>query len=165
MTGLDLIKAERQRQIEVECYDAQHDDEHGAAVLADAAKAFEEARSPAASMPACWPWNAAVWNPQTRERNLIRAGALYDAAADAAERGGDIPVRDALRGRVNYCAGLLDVLADPRAQELARKAMAAKLPLGSPFPGMGQEWSEEKKREFQEVIDRYRTADKGGDLA
>lgn len=79
VTGADLIAAERQRQIEQEGWTPEHDREHGANRLLRAAAAYETANRD------LWPFdNGASWKPRGPFRNLIRAGALYLAASDAA---------------------------------------------------------------------------------
>lgn len=88
MNGAERIAAERQRQIEVEGYDAAHD--HGCDDdLATAAACY--AMLPGdrdigpISIPALWPWNRGFWKPtpDDRIRELEKAGALIAAAIDA----------------------------------------------------------------------------------
>jgi len=71
-----LVADERKRQIEKEGWTAEHDAWHGAQVLAKAAHAYRTNQSSE------WPWDLQWWKPKGRLRNLIRAGALYQAAAD-----------------------------------------------------------------------------------
>lgn len=98
-TGSDLIAAERRRQIEVEGFTPEHDDEHGGRVLWEAAECYE-AGTPAGVMVTVtvdgdipraaerlhWPWSMDAWKPGPAPRNLIRAGALYLAAAECFRR-------------------------------------------------------------------------------
>lgn len=90
-TGLDLIAAERRRQVEVEGYTSDHDAEHGSDALARAAACYAtpaQAR-PLTSITRLWPWHPVDWKPMPgdRRRELVKAGALIAAALDALERG------------------------------------------------------------------------------
>lgn len=79
--------AERQRQIQVEGWTAEHDDEHDDGQLAKAAAAYALAelveRSP---MPEFWPWQHEWWKPKGRWRNLVRAIALLLAELEREQR-------------------------------------------------------------------------------
>ena len=88
MTGLELIAAERRRQIEQEGWTAEHDEQHEVDHLAAAAAAYVLAQGPGVEMPKGWPWGREWWKPKDRLRNLVRAGALYLAAADLAIKRG-----------------------------------------------------------------------------
>lgn len=101
MTGLDLIAAERLRQLE-EGYTPEHDEKHNdgsmawaAACCAAPARIYREERGGGRVLfydP--WPWVAPlptgepVEAPQTRERELVRAGALIAAEIDRLRRVG-----------------------------------------------------------------------------
>lgn len=74
--GMALIRAERQRQIQVEGWTPEHDQEHGTDVLTRAANAYYLGNS------AHWPWDSRWWKPKDPLSNLIRSGALYLAAAE-----------------------------------------------------------------------------------
>lgn len=79
-TGAALIAAERKRQIEAEGWSVEHDREHGPRRLALAAQAYELHDS------RLWPFdNGASFKPKGPLRGLIRAGALFQAAADVAD--------------------------------------------------------------------------------
>lgn len=108
MTGAGLIGAERLRQMSEEGWSIQHDDQHGPVVLESAALSYRDAQDASSPQPAFWPWSAEWWKPKERQRNLERAGALYQAAADAAERAGDYELRNNLLGHVESCSILLD---------------------------------------------------------
>jgi hypothetical protein len=82
MNGAELITAERQRQVEVEGYSAEHDREHGSRSLEAAALAYFRCADGSAEMPPDWPWAPQWWKPKDRMRNLIRAGALLQAAGE-----------------------------------------------------------------------------------
>ena len=108
MTGAGLIGAERRRQMSEEGWSNQHDDQHGSVVLALAALSYRDAQDANSPQPVFWPWSPEWWKPKGRQRNLERAGALYQAAADAAERAGDYERRNDLLGHVESCSILLD---------------------------------------------------------
>src|SRR4051812_47597068 len=82
--GADLIKAERWRQIQGEGWLPDHDDDHDAAELAQAASAYifhavgqinglcvpEEEFD----IPSEWPWHMDWWKPSgSSVRNLVKA--------------------------------------------------------------------------------------------
>lgn len=110
LTGKELIAAERQRQIEKEGWSEAHDDTHGPGALEAAAFCYRDAVDEVAEQPSEWPWSQAWWKPKGRQRNLERAGGLFQAAADAAARAGDYLQRDRLLCHVESCANLLDGL-------------------------------------------------------
>lgn len=110
LSGKELIAAERQRQIEKEGWSEAHDDTHGPGALEAAALCYRDAVDEVAEQPSQWPWDSAWWKPKGRQRNLERAGGLYQAAADAAARAGDYQQRDRLLCHVESCANLLDGL-------------------------------------------------------
>ena len=84
--GVELIAAERARQVEVKGWTAEHDDEYLAGQLVDAAAAYARygdhprfAKSP----PMLWPWPAEWWKPSHGPiRSLVKAGALIAAEID-----------------------------------------------------------------------------------
>ena len=89
-TGIDLIAAERQRQIDVEGYDADHDKGYSTDIaLAGASYALTpDFRSYAfhqRESPDTWPWRTEQWKPTPGDRikELAKAGALIAAAIDA----------------------------------------------------------------------------------
>lgn len=100
-TGAELIDAERQRQVDVEGWTLEHDKEHGAWQLYRAGTAYLWG---AANW---WPFDRGSWKPKSAFRNLVRAGALFQAAMDLEEdplsRGRYLAERD-------NCARLLDEL-------------------------------------------------------
>lgn len=75
-TGADLVAAERERQIKQEGWTPEHDAQHGPRRLVAAAHAYETEN------PQRWPFEPASYKPKGALRNLVRAGALYWAAAD-----------------------------------------------------------------------------------
>lgn len=89
MRALDLIAAERQRQIEVEGYTSEHDAQHaGDLARAAACYALPSYRRVGGSVPAGWPWGAADWKPtpDDRVRELAKAGALIVAEIERLQR-------------------------------------------------------------------------------
>lgn len=92
--GRDLIAIERERQKTEEGWSADHDDEHVDGELAQAANCYRELGNGSfgidspeydqsdAEAPDGWPWDNEWWKPKTRLRNLVRAGALYQAEID-----------------------------------------------------------------------------------
>jgi hypothetical protein len=91
-TGIEMIAAERQRQIDVEGYTTEHDAEHdyeGALALAGATYALPDrfrGRDPLDrdALPRTWPWPSRFWKPtpDDRVRELVKAGALIAAEID-----------------------------------------------------------------------------------
>lgn len=95
MDGIELIAAERKRQIEVEGWDAQHDEDHdmgqliGAAVTyaAHALEIVSDHEVPGADNEGWWPWEEKWWKPSPDPiRNLVKAGALIAAEIDRLQR-------------------------------------------------------------------------------
>jgi hypothetical protein len=97
MNGAESIAAERQRQIDVEGYDQDHDAGH-ASELALAAACYAlppDSRRLTGDVglgidvtvelvAAIWPWEERFWKPTAdRIRELEKAGALMAAAIDA----------------------------------------------------------------------------------
>lgn len=87
--GITLIRRERERQIEVEGFDAKKDSQyhhtHGlelaAACYLDNAVFVDES----GDVPADWPWHVRWWKPTANDfgvRDLVKAGALIAAAID-----------------------------------------------------------------------------------
>ena len=85
-TGAALIMKERQRQIEIEGFNAVHDRHHTPQVLCRAAATYalyNDADPFVASAARClWPWSQDWHKPKDHLRNLVRAGALIAAAID-----------------------------------------------------------------------------------
>ncbi|WP_435609862.1 hypothetical protein [Pseudomonas knackmussii] len=95
--GADVL-AERRRQIHVEGFSLEHDDEHHRGELAMAAacyaeEAFCQLRDPdrlpeiSQIVPEFWPWEPTWWKPSLDARkNLVKAGALILAAIGVIDR-------------------------------------------------------------------------------
>jgi hypothetical protein len=80
------VLAERQRQVIVKGWTAEHDDEHDME-LVDAAVCYAETMGPCRPCPtAGWPWKLEDWKPKDRRKNLERAAALIIAHMDAMDR-------------------------------------------------------------------------------
>lgn len=69
------IASERRRQIQGEGYTPEVDERYVSGELALAAAAYTLGISDGRP-PSIWPWGAAAWKPSTRERDLVKAGAL-----------------------------------------------------------------------------------------
>ena len=77
--GIRLIAEERRRQIQVEGFGDEHDDQHKDNELLEAADSYLlQARLP--------PWDASRWKPKDRRADLVRAGALIAAELDRMAR-------------------------------------------------------------------------------
>lgn len=103
-TGIELIAAERERQILQEGWTPEHDDGHSLGELSEAAACYAMVASAnvrgsiAEEWPATmlngfndslmsWPWNDEWWKPSDDPaRNLIKAGALIAAEIDRLQR-------------------------------------------------------------------------------
>lgn len=93
------IAAERQRQVEVEGWSAEHDDrEHYRGELALAAASYAEhatrfrdaeafgSRYAIKAPPSNWPFHHRWWKPKDPRRDLIRASALIVAEIERLDR-------------------------------------------------------------------------------
>ena len=113
-TGIELIAEERQRQIDVKGYDANHDLHHNFEELTNAAKTYinaafltTESKERGYSNEAAiswheynepwewkylklgWPWEEDSFKPTTPLQDLIKAGALIAAAIDRLQNDND----------------------------------------------------------------------------
>lgn len=91
----DLIAAERDRQVNEEGYDAEHDAGHAHELIRAARSYAYEARIGVAAEgasithlpgqpPSEWPWAERYWKPTGDPvRDLVKAGALIAAAIDS----------------------------------------------------------------------------------
>lgn len=91
------VIAERRRQIEVEGWTPEHDDDHTLGELARAGACYalqspqhinkpQYAAEACAYLPAAWPWSREWWKPQGFRRDLVRAGALILAEIERFDR-------------------------------------------------------------------------------
>lgn len=105
-TGIELIAAERDRQITDERWDARHDDRHKNGSMATAASAYaypdrsltnvwDDDENRYEQVPEDWPWEPRFWKPtpNDRIRELVKAGALIAAEIDRLQRA-SVPARD-----------------------------------------------------------------------
>ena len=83
MTGSDMIAIERKRQVEVEGYNARHDNNEQDGTLEKAAMAYlySSVGNRKEGMKV-WPGCLPFFKPKTQGRDLVRAGALIAAAID-----------------------------------------------------------------------------------
>lgn len=79
MSGIDLIAAERERQVSVEGWTPEHDDMHAHGELATAAVGYITGDSD--KFPISWPFKST-----TPVRDLTKAGALIAAEIDRLNR-------------------------------------------------------------------------------
>lgn len=93
-TAMALIRQERERQIKVEGWTRQHDDEHeGGDLLRAGVIYYQHAIHDgniayrANNIPLGWPWGDRDWKPKDKVRNLERAGALCLAEQERINRG------------------------------------------------------------------------------
>jgi hypothetical protein len=91
-SGIEIITEERQRQIEVEGWDSEHDSDHDNESLATAAACYATPINEREltiggrydGIPTMWPWDKEWWKPtpENRVRELAKAGALMAAEID-----------------------------------------------------------------------------------
>lgn len=85
------------RQVEVEGWTPEHDDEHYDGALADAAACYAISPSgreryeaildgPKHWPPRIWPFDGEWWKPKDRRRDLVKAGALIIAEIERLDR-------------------------------------------------------------------------------
>jgi len=87
--ALNDIAAERKRQIEVEGWTPEHDDEHSGGEMGMAAACYADpspSKWGAGGVPIAWPWKSNWWKPRDRRRDLVRAGALIVAEIERLDR-------------------------------------------------------------------------------
>jgi hypothetical protein len=104
MSGIEMIAAERQRQIDVEGYTSKHDDKHMDAELAEAGCAYADMAAMQLGglgdraikrVPDVFPWTVEWWKPSTDPvRKLVKAGALIAAEIDRLQRAKQCCERD-----------------------------------------------------------------------
>lgn len=79
------VYEERRRQVTVEGWTPEHDDDHvdGSMALAAALYAIADEGEPC---PPIWPWESLWWKPRDKRRNLVRAAALLVAEIERIDR-------------------------------------------------------------------------------
>lgn len=94
--GIELIAAERQRQIQVEGYTSDRDDvlSDGSLAIAAACYAMNSAWQRDNGIPLIWPWDDKCWKPKDQLSDLIRAGALIAAEIDRLQRVAEAAMED-----------------------------------------------------------------------
>ena len=93
------VLAERRRQVEVEGWTHEHDDQHVKGEMAGAAACYALYRShvdPVELMgegvlEMSWPWDPEWWKPTTRRRDLVKAAALLLAEIERLDRAAQEP--------------------------------------------------------------------------
>lgn len=99
-TGIELIAAERKRQVQVEGWTPEHDDEHHGGDMAAAAACYVSFSAASEQVRdhlrdngmSAWPWALKWWKPSPgdaphdRIRELVKAGALIAAEIDRLNR-------------------------------------------------------------------------------
>lgn len=85
------VLAERRRQIEVEGFSTEHDDQHKDSELAAAAVCYVARRCRgkiwwSKIVEAYWPWDLDWWKPTDRRMDLVKAGALIIAEIERLDR-------------------------------------------------------------------------------
>lgn len=89
---LDDIYEERQRQIDVEGWSPEHDDEHSEGQMAMAAACYAVSNKTPGGVKrdpfliSYWPWDLRWWKPTERRRDLIKAAALLVAEIERIDR-------------------------------------------------------------------------------
>ena len=81
-TGIELIAEERQRQIDKEGYDEEHDAKEPINRMVACAISYAMYDIDELEAEAWWSWDRKYYKPKDRLRNLERAGALIAAAID-----------------------------------------------------------------------------------
>ena len=89
-TGVEMMEAERERQVRAEGWTAEHDAEHEGQELVEAAKSYLAAATDERFqdlIPPNWPWEIEWYKPSPDPvRNLVKAGALIAAEIDRLNR-------------------------------------------------------------------------------
>ena len=106
---LELINAERYRQIHGEGWSESHDDKHTKGELIAAAVCYYAhavanypPRYKSSGLPPLgWPWDVKWWKPQSADRDFVRAGALEMAERDRLHRADP-------KAYIGHCDRLLD---------------------------------------------------------
>ena len=87
MTGIELIAAERERQVSVEGWAPEHDDAHTTYEMTRAAVSYCFGIVNIYCVANWWPWDWKWFKPSDDPiRNLVKAGALIAAEIDRLQR-------------------------------------------------------------------------------
>lgn len=110
LPGLAQIEQERYRQRKEEGWGEEHDDQHEDYELEHAGRHYHgyalrqiAGDNRDGGVPIGWPWARDWWKPKDVRRNLVRAGALYQAEMERLTR--RLVMLEANR---DECARLLD---------------------------------------------------------
>lgn len=106
--AMNLVLAERQRQVDEEGYTASHDDEHNREELEQAARAYSMAYETSDTPPYMWPWSEDAWNPKDRLSNLVRAAALFLAESDRENRNGRVHRAQYLKRQADFLCEVIE---------------------------------------------------------
>lgn len=94
--GVSDVIVERQRQINIEGWSSDHDDQHSYGEMALAAGCYVmfgrcfNADNP----PKYWPWDKKWWKPSDKRRNLVKAAALIIAEIERIDRAAIASVKE-----------------------------------------------------------------------
>ncbi|MGG2044866.1 hypothetical protein [Burkholderia gladioli] len=80
------VLAERARQVSVEGWTPEHDDQYTKGELAQAASLYAVSDLKRGDPPLMWPWHANWWKPSTPRRNRVKATALMLAEIERLDR-------------------------------------------------------------------------------
>jgi hypothetical protein len=89
LTAIQMIEAERNRQIEEKGWTAEHDDEHDNGELACAAASYalsSTCRNFEQEIEVAWPWGEPMKSQETPLRDLAKAGAFILAEIERIHR-------------------------------------------------------------------------------
>lgn len=92
MNGVELIAAERERQVNVEGWTAEHDDKHDAGSLVAAAvtyaleATFDGPLAKGSWFQKFWMFEDSWYKPKDKVQDLVKAGALIAAEIDRLQR-------------------------------------------------------------------------------
>jgi hypothetical protein len=116
--GLRYIIQERTRQVSSEGFKQSDDDKYVKGELARAAYAYESSaeeiyktHAVPTVAPDYWPFDKSWFKSHSSFRDLVKAGALYMAEAERAERAGDVGASLMARSLVQHVSALLDCAA------------------------------------------------------
>lgn len=84
----------------------------GAGILTMAGHSYMSGAPDSGGFPDQWPWDGRLWQPGTRQQNMEKALALYQAAADMAWRTHNHQRRAHILAHLKHCASAYDTLQD-----------------------------------------------------
>lgn len=149
------VLAERQRQVSVEGWTPEHDDEHGEGEMAQAAAVYAnpEIWNVFGASRIGWPWDASWYKPRDPRSNYVRAAALLLAEIERLDRAAPAAVQT--KGKDDSLSG--ERTCDIPAVKDAGQAAAGHMQFyremmgkDSPKPA-----SEHDKRVYGRIADNY----------